>query len=115
MNALQISVAEKGGVTVVTVKGPVTIGAGDLAVRTTIKDLVSKGARKLVLDMEGVPYMDSTGIGELIAAYASARGQKAEIRLANLTKRIEDLLGVVQLTSLFESFDGVDAAVESYG
>lgn len=114
MSGLHIAVKELGDVSVVTLKGPITIGSGDLALRTTIKDLVGQGRKKLVLDMADVPYMDSTGIGELVSAYTSAKSQHAEIRLANRTTKIKDLLGIVQLTSLFDSFDSTDEAVKSY-
>jgi anti-sigma B factor antagonist len=115
MQELQISLKDVGEVTVVVLKGAITIGSGDLTLRTTIKDLVGKGRKKIVLDMADVPYMDSTGIGELVAAYTSAKSQKAEIKLANRTNKIKDLLGIVQLTSLFDSFDNTDEAVKSFG
>jgi anti-sigma B factor antagonist len=115
MSALHITVREVGEVTLLALKGSVTMGGGDLALRTTIKELVAKGHRKIVIDLEDVPYMDSTGLGELVAAYTSARRENAEIRLSSLTRKIHDLLGVVQLLGLFETYPSADEAVKSFG
>ena len=114
MSELQISSTESGDVTLLVLQGRVTMGDGDLTLRTTIKDLVVKGRKKIVIDMKGVPYMDSTGLGELVAGYTSAKRANAEIRLANLTHKIQDMMGVVQLLSLFETFPSTDEAVKSF-
>jgi anti-sigma B factor antagonist len=114
MSELQILVNDSGDVTILTLHGRVTMGDGDLTLRTTIKELVAKGRKKIVIDMEDVPYMDSTGLGELVAGYTSARREKAEIKLANLTHKIRDMMGVVQLLGLFETFPSTDEAMKSF-
>jgi anti-sigma B factor antagonist len=111
---LKTSVVEKGDVMVIELTGPVTLGAGDLKVRFLVKEMVAKGCRKIVIDLGNVPHIDSTGIGELVAAFTSAKGQGARLVLANLTKRIKDLLDIAQLSAVFMHFPSVDEAVKSF-
>lgn len=114
MAELKVNVAEKGGVMVVGLVGPVTLGVGDLKVRATVKDIVAKGCKKVVIDLGAVPHVDSTGIGELVSAFTSARSQGAKLVLANLTKHIKDLLDIAQLSAVFESYESADEAVKSF-
>ena len=115
MAELKAKVVEKGDVMVMELTGPITLGVGDLKVRATVKDLVAKGCKKVVIDLGAVPHVDSTGIGELVSAYTSARGQGAKLVLANLTKRIKDLLDIAQLSAVFEHYESVDEAIKSFG
>jgi len=114
MAELKVNVVEKGGVMVIELAGPVTLGAGDLKVRSTAKDLVTKGCKKIVIDLASVPHVDSTGIGELVSAFTSARGQGAKLVLANLTKHIKDLMDIAQLSAVFEHYGSVDEAIKSF-
>jgi len=114
MAELKAKVVEKGDVMVMELTGPITLGVGDLKVRATVKDLVAKGCKKVVVDLGAVPHVDSTGIGELVSAYTSARGQGAKLVLANLTKRIKDLLDIAQLSAVFEHYESVDEAIKSF-
>lgn len=114
MAELKASVVEKGDVMVIMLTGPVTLGAGDLKVRSTVKDLVSKGCKKVVIDLGGVPHVDSTGIGELVSAYTSARASGAKLVLANLTKHIKDLMDIAQLSAVFEHYPSVDEAAKAF-
>jgi anti-sigma B factor antagonist len=113
MPELKVNVAEKGDVMVMELTGPITLGVGDLKVRTTVKDLVAKGCRKVVIDLGNVPHVDSTGIGELVSAFTSARGQGAKLVLANLTKHIKDLLDIAQLSAVFEHYPSQAEAIKA--
>ncbi len=114
MADMQIKIGDRGAVKVVELVGPITLGSGDLKVRETIKELVSGGHQKIVLDLGEVPFMDSTGIGELVAAYTSARNRGATLKLARLTRRIKDILDIAQLSAVFESYESVEEAVVSF-
>lgn len=114
MAELKTGVIEKGDVMVIELSGPITLGAGDLKVRFMVKEMVAKGCRKIVVDLGNVPHVDSTGIGELVAAFTSAKGQGAKLVLANLTKRIKDLLDIAQLSAVFLHYPSVDEAVKSF-
>ncbi|MGA9752579.1 MAG: STAS domain-containing protein [Acidobacteriota bacterium] len=114
MADMQIKIGDRGAVKVVELVGSVTLGAGDLKVRETIKELVSGGNQKIVLDLGEVPFMDSTGIGELVAAFTSARNRGATLKLARLTRRIKDILDIAQLSAVFESYESVEEAVQSF-
>ncbi len=114
MAEMQIKIGDRGAVKVVELVGSVTLGAGDLKVREAIKELVSGGHQKIVLDLGEVPFMDSTGIGELVAAFTSARNRGATLKLARLTRRIKDILDIAQLSAVFESYESVEEAVQSF-
>ncbi|MGH9579195.1 MAG: STAS domain-containing protein, partial [Terriglobales bacterium] len=78
-----------------------------------VKTLLTTNKR-VVLNLGGVSYIDSGGLGTLVGLYTSARGQQGDIKLANLTQRVRDQLQITKLVTVFESFDSVDAAVQSY-
>jgi anti-anti-sigma factor len=106
-------IRSRGGVKVVKLGGPIVVGNPKL--RAVVKDLLDQGDKLFVLDLEGVTYMDSMGVGELAAACASARRQGACIKLASLPTRIRTLLEMVQILKGFETFSDQDGAVSSFG
>lgn len=114
MSKLSTEQYEKNGVQVLSMKGSITLGSGDTTVRDLVKDLVAKGHKKIVVDLGGVAFMDSTGLGEMVAAFSHARGQQAALKLCSLTKKIDDLMQITQLASVFETYDTLDEAVASF-
>jgi len=105
---------EKGGVQVLTLAGSITLGSGDTTVRDMVKDLVAGGHKKILIDLGGVTFMDSTGLGEMVAAYSHAKGQQASMKLCSLTKKIDDLMQITQLASVFETYESVDEGLSSF-
>jgi anti-sigma B factor antagonist len=105
---------EKEGVTVLELKGTITLGGGDVTMRDRIKELLGQDRKKIVIDLGEVSFMDSTGLGELVAAYTTARHQQATLKLANLTKKIKDLLSITQLAAVFETYESLDEAIASF-
>jgi anti-sigma B factor antagonist len=97
-------------VTVIECSGQIKLGEGSSVLRDTVKDLISKGHKKLLIDLGEVTYIDSSGIGELISAYTSARNQGGEMKLLHLTKKIE---GLLQITKLYTVFDVKDDEAEA--
>jgi anti-sigma B factor antagonist len=113
--ALLIVEKETGGVTVLELSGRVTLGEESNQLRTKIKDLLAQGKKRLVLDLGNVSYIDSAGLGTLVAGYTSAQSQGANIKLANLTKRFNEQLNITKLVTVFEVFDSVADAITSLG
>ena len=105
---------EKDGVSVLELKGTITLGGGDVTMRDRIKELLGQDKKKIVIDLGEVSFMDSTGLGELVAAYTTARHQQATLKLAHLTKKIKDLLSITQLAAVFETYESLDEAIASF-
>jgi anti-sigma B factor antagonist len=101
-------------VTVLDLKGKMTLGEGDELLKDKINSLLASGKRKLVLNLEGVPYIDSAGLGEIVRTYTTVSRQGGSLKLLNLTKRIEDLLSITKLLTVFETFDTEAEAIKSF-
>ncbi|HXG89417.1 MAG TPA: STAS domain-containing protein [Vicinamibacterales bacterium] len=101
-------------VTVLDLKGKMTLGEGDELLKDKINSLLQQGKKKLVLNLEGVPYIDSAGLGEIVRTYTTVSRQGGSLKLLNLTKRIEDLLSITKLLTVFETFDTEQEAVSSF-
>jgi anti-sigma B factor antagonist len=102
------------GVTVVDMSGRITLGEGSVILRDTIRDLLSKGQKKILLNLGDVTYIDSSGIGELVSAFTSVRNQGGELKLLNLTKKVHDLLQITKLYTVFDIKDDEAVAVGSF-
>jgi anti-sigma B factor antagonist len=91
-----------------------TLGEGDELLKDKINSLLASGKKKLVLNLEGVPYIDSAGLGEIVRTYTTVSRQGGSLKLLNLTKRIEDLLSITKLLTVFETFDTEAEAIKSF-
>ena len=100
--ALTIASREVDGVTVLDLSGRITLGEGSVQLREAVRDLISKGSRNILLNMSDVNYIDSSGLGELVSAFTTAKNQGASVKLLGLTKKVKDVL---QLTKLYTVFD----------
>ena len=94
--------------------GKLTIGEGDELLKERISNLVQQGHRNLLLNLEGVPYVDSAGLGEIVRTYTTVSRQGGQLKLVNLTKRITDLLSITKLLTVFETYESEDEAVKSF-
>ena len=112
---MKITKRDVGDVTVLALKGKVTIGSGDVALRDAIVETVSNGRKNLVVDLGGVSKMDSSGLGELVAAHNKVTAENGKITLAKIPSKIYNIMGVSQIISVFDVFDNVDEALESFG
>jgi anti-sigma B factor antagonist len=101
-------------VTVLDLKGKMTLGEGDELLKDKINSLLADGKRKLVLNLEGVPYIDSAGLGEIVRTFTTVSRQGGKLKLLNLTKRIEDLLSITKLLTVFETFESEPEAIKSF-
>ena len=102
------------GVTVLDLKGKMTLGEGDELLKDKINSLLANSRKHLVLNLEGVPYIDSAGLGEVVRTYTTVSRQGGSLKLLNLTKRIEDLLSITKLLTVFETFDTEAEAIKSF-
>lgn len=112
--ALAIASREVDGVTVLDLSGRITLGEGSVQLRDSIRDLIGKGQRRILLDLGDVNYIDSSGLGEMVSAYTSARNQGATVKLLKLTKKVHDLLQLTKLYTVFDIYDDEASAIASY-
>jgi anti-sigma B factor antagonist len=112
--AMQIEERIVGDVTILDLKGKMTLGEGDELLKDKINSLIHQGQKKLLLNLEGVPYIDSAGLGEIVRTYTTVSRQGGNLKLLNLTKRITDLLSITKLLTVFETFDNEKDAIASF-
>ena len=111
---MQIQERAIGDVTILDLNGKITLGEGDERLKDTIASLVAGGRRKVLLNLENVPYVDSAGLGVIVGTYTTITRQGGALKLLKLTKRIEDLLAITKLLTVFETFDDETDAVRSF-
>jgi len=111
---LQIAEHRNGEATVLVLTGQMTIDDGDLEFRKKVNEVVANGQAKLILDLSGVDYIDSSGIGMLVEKVNTVRQKHGDIKLVRLTRRTQSLLSTLKLAMVFESFDDEDSAVRRY-
>jgi len=102
------------GVTIIDLSGRITLGEGSVVLRDTVKDISSKGEKKILLNLGDVTYIDSSGIGELVSAYTSVRNAGGELKLLNLTKKVHDLLQITKLYTVFDVQDDEASAIAAF-
>jgi anti-sigma B factor antagonist len=112
---MQIEERKAGNISILDLKGKMTLGDGDELLRTKINALMHEGVRNLIVNLAEVPYIDSAGLGELVRSYTTVSRQGGALKLLNLTKRITDLLSITKLLTVFETFDNENEAVKSFG
>lgn len=112
--ALSIASREVDGVTVLDLSGRITLGEGSVQLRDAIRDLIGKGERRILLDLGDVNYIDSSGLGEMVSAYTSAKNQGASVKLLKLTKKVHDLLQLTKLYTVFDIYDDEASAIASF-
>ncbi len=112
--ALSISTRELDGVTILDLSGRITLGEGSVQLRDAIRDLISKGVKNILLNLGDVNYIDSSGLGELVSAFTTAKNQNADVKLLNLTKKVKDVLQVTKLYTVFDIYDDEASAIGSF-
>jgi len=112
---MKASTRQVHDVTIVDLTGRITLGEGSSVLRDTVKDLAAKGQKKILLNLGDVSYIDSSGIGELVAAFTSVRNQGGEMKLLHLTKKMHDLLQITKLYTVFDVKDDEAEAVKAFG
>jgi anti-sigma B factor antagonist len=111
---MQCATRAVGSVTVINLSGRITVGEGNVALREMIRELLEKGNKSIVLNLGEVHYVDSSGVGELVKAHTTMRNQGGELKLANLTKRVRDLLELTRLSAIFAIEKDEASAIKSF-
>jgi anti-sigma B factor antagonist len=111
---MKIDVRQREGVTILDVKGKITIGTGDVALREAVHKALADGAQKLVVNLHEVTTIDSSGVGELVSSYTTATHRGAKLKLVNLAPKVQDVLTVTQLITVFDVYDTEDEAIRSF-
>jgi len=114
MAELEVNERQAGDVTILDMSGAVRIGEGSIALRDAIRGLADSGKKKILLNLAGVNYVDSSGIGELIANYTTVSRQGGQLKLLNLTDRIQNLLVITKLLTVFDAYEDEGEALKSF-
>jgi len=112
--SMKTSTRQVDGVTIVDCSGRITLGEGSVILRDTVRDLLTKGNKNILLNLGDVNYIDSSGIGELVSAFTAVRNRGGELKLLNLTKKVHDLLQITKLFTVFDVYNDEPTAVRSY-
>jgi anti-sigma B factor antagonist len=112
---MQTAIRPVGAVMVVDISGRITLGEGNIMLREIVKDLADKGRKAIVLNLGQVNYIDSSGVGELVKAHTTIRNQGGQLKLTNLTKRVNDLLQMTRLSAVFDIQQDEASAIDSCG
>jgi anti-sigma B factor antagonist len=111
---MQIEERVVDDVTILDLKGKITLGEGDEALKDKVNSLALQNRKRILLNLGDVPYIDSAGLGEIVRTYTTISRQGGQLKLVNLTKRITDLLSITKLLTVFETFDSEADALQSF-
>ena len=112
--SVKLTTRQVGDVTVVDVAGRITLGEGSSTLRDAMRDLVSKGQKKILLNLGDVSYIDSSGIGELVSGFTTVTNGGGALKLLNLNKRVKDLLQITKLYTVFDVHEDEAGAIRSF-
>ena len=112
--SFKVTPRESNGVTLIDVSGRITLGEGSALLRQMIRELLSKGQKRIVLNLADVNYIDSSGIGELVSGYTTVKNQGGELKLLHLTKKVHDLLQITKLFTVFDVHSDEQTAIHSF-
>ena len=111
---MKIGKRKKDGVLILDLEGKILIGEGIDDLRNSINNALKEKETKLILNFKKVPYLDSTGLGEVVRSYTSVKKEGGSVKITNLTHKVKDLLSVTKLITVFETFDDEDRAIASF-
>jgi len=103
-----------GDVHILDCSGKITLGLGTMAVRNCIRDVLKMGGRKIILNLADVNYIDSSGVGELVSTYTTVINQGGQLKLLCLTRKIEEILAITKLLTVFQVYDSEMETVDSF-
>jgi anti-sigma B factor antagonist len=112
---MKLEERESGDITIITVVGDITLSGGaDVVLKDKIRSLLQQGRKKLLLDLGNVNYVDSAGLGQLVQSHVTAKNGGGSLKLLNLTKRLNDLLVLTRLVTVFDSYNTEAEALKSF-
>jgi anti-sigma B factor antagonist len=113
-NSMKINARTVGDVHIVDCSGRITLGEGTMAVRNTVLDILNTGGRKIVLNLANVNYIDSPGVGELVSSYTTVNNQGGQLKLLCLTKKVQEVLAITKLMTVFQVHNSETDSVASF-
>ena len=111
---MKIETRTIGDVRILDCSGKITLGEGTMTVRNTVRDILKSNGKKIILNLADVNYIDSSGIGELVSTYTTVTNNGGQLKLLNLTKKIQELLAITKLLTVFQVFENEQAALASF-
>jgi len=111
---MKIETRTVGDITILDCSGKITLGEGTMTVRNTVRDILKNNGKKIILNLADVNYIDSSGIGELVSTYTTVTNSGGNLILLNLTKKIQELLQITKLLTVFQVFENEPAALASF-
>ena len=111
---MKLSTRKVGAVVIIDVEGKILFGEGDTEIKKTVDDLLKRGSKNILLNLAGVPYLDSAGLGEIIRCFTTLRKNGGSFRLLSPNRRVIDLLNITNLVNVFDWFDDESSALASY-
>lgn len=111
---MRVNVRQREGVTILDLKGKITIGVGDVALRDAIHEALSAGATRILVNLQDVSTIDSSGVGELVSSYTTVTNRGGKLKLLNLPPKVADILQITQLITVFDVFDDEDEAIRGF-
>ena len=112
--SVKLSTRQVGDVSVVDVAGRITLGEGSSALRETLREMVGKNQKKILLNLGDVSYIDSSGIGELVSGFTTVTNSGGQLKLLNLNKRVKDLLQITKLYTVFDVHEDEAHAIRAF-
>ncbi len=111
---MKIDTRSVGDVHILDCSGKITLGEGTMAIRNAVREVLKGGGKKIILNLSEVNYIDSSGIGELVSTYTTVTNQSGQLKLLNLTKKIQELLQITKLLTVFQVYDNEQTAISSF-
>jgi anti-sigma B factor antagonist len=111
---MQIAERESGAVTVLDLSGKITLGEDGNLLKDKLQSLLHQNKKNILFNLAQVSYVDSAGLGAIVSAYTTVTREGGTLKLANVTKKLQDLLSITKLLTVFETFDSEDEAIRSY-
>jgi len=111
---MKIETRTVGDIRILDCSGKITLGEGTMTVRNTVRDILKNNGKKIILNLSDVNYIDSSGIGELVSTYTTVTNNGGQLKLLNLTKKIQELLAITKLLTVFQVFNSESEAVASF-
>ena len=112
--SMNVATRQVDGITILDLSGRITLGEGSVTLRDSVRDLLAKGSKNILLNLGNITYIDSSGIGELVSAFTSVKNSGGELKLLNLTKKVHDLLQITKLYTVFDIKDDEAVAIASF-
>jgi anti-sigma B factor antagonist len=112
--SINVSTRQQQDITIVDLSGQIKLGEGSTVFRETVRDLLSKGRNKILLNLADTNYIDSSGVGELVSAFTSVRKQGGELKLLHLTRKVHDILQITKLCTVFDARDDEAEALAAF-